>query len=565
MKKFVLEKVCLLSQKEMRAREIEFHPNSNLIVGVNHTGKSSLLKSIYKTLGAKPQGKLKKWDEGAITFVQFNTQGKIYKAILQMGYRGLFDEDDNVLVVTGDHAEWSEKFAEITGFNLLLTNKSNLETVVADPACFFLPFYIDQDGSWQAGWDTFPSSKRYKSPTAAILEYFTGIKPYEWYRYDAEKKQAQKILSDLRGEKKFLDKARVRLEGALPMSGPKVNSDNFVLEIDKLTQEVTLLNVQQESLRKTLVQQKELINSVKLQIELSQDALKIYEGDSEYLEKDREKLVCPTCDAEHTENFLDLFSYAEDARILRAMVLDLNKDLDGLIKEHESSKNKMDELEVRYKKISSILDARKGEMSFHDVVNSMSAEHAFKAFSIELADLETQIVKKLGEIETLNEDLSSLSDKKRSKIILDDYRETYFASLVSLNLPSIEMNRQRLVGRPSLSGSGGPRQILAYYAAIWHTSIKHGDFLMPIVIDSPNQQGQDHINLPKVLEFVAEKLPTTTQLIIGSEVDTPHHFDKKIELNKPYQLLNEEEYEAMESYISPYIKNMTSHLEGSKV
>ena len=563
MKKLVLEKVCLLSQKEMRARKIEFHPKTNLIIGVNHTGKSSLIKNIFKTLGAKPQGKLKKWDEGAISVVQFNALGKTFKAVLHMGYRGLFDVNDKVLIVTGDHAEWSKKFAEITGFNLLVTNKNDLETVVADPACFFLPFYIDQDGSWQSGWDTFPSSKRFKAPMGAILEYFTGIKPFEWYKHDAQKRQANQTLSDFRNEKKFLDRAKARLESSLPMSGPKVNSENFSLEIDKLTEEVSLLNSQQENLRKTLVKEKELINSVKAQISLSQDALRVYEGDTNYLEKDREKLVCPTCDAEHTENFLDLFNYAEDARILRSMVLELNRDLNKLVNEHKSSQNKMDDLEGRYKKIASILESKKGEMNFHDVVNSMSAEHAFQAFSTELVDLETQIEKKLGEIEALNEKLNKLTDKKRSKQILDDYRESYTTALVSLNLPSIEMKKQKLVSRPALSGSGGPRQILAYYAAIWQTVVKYGDFLMPIVIDSPNQQGQDHINLPKVLEFVSKKLPPTTQLIIGSEVDTQYHFDEKIEFDKPYQLLNEDEYEEMEGFISTYTKSMISHLENS--
>ncbi|GAB1257504.1 hypothetical protein [Aurantivibrio plasticivorans] len=563
MKRLELEKVYLLSQKEKRARKIEFHPKTNLIVGVNHTGKSSLIKSIFKTLGAKPQGKLKKWDEATISIVQFKVQGKSFKVAQHMGYRGLFDESDQLLTVTGDHVEWSKAFAEVTGFNLLVTNKGDLETVVADPACFFLPFYIDQDGSWQAGWDTFPSSKRFKTPMGAILEYFTGIKPFEWYKHDAKKKQAQLALSDLRSEKKFLDRAKVRLENSLPMSGPKVDAENFSLEIDQLTEEVSFLNAEQEKLRKMLVKERELISSVRAQIVLSQDALKVYEGDTNYLEHEREKLVCPICDAEHTENFLDLFTYAEDARILRTMVLELNHDLVGLTKTHHASQDEMNKLEARYKKISEILEAKKGEMNFKDVVNSMSAEHAFNAFSTELADLESQIGVKLGEIEVLDEKLNGLKDNKRSKRILEDYRKAYSTALISLNLPSIEMKRQKLTSRPALSGSGGPRQILAYYAAIWQTAVNNGDFLIPIVIDSPNQQGQDHINLPKVLEYVSKKLPTTTQLIIGSEIDTEYEFDKKIELSQPYQLLSEDEYDDVEKMISTYTESMVGYLEDS--
>ena len=561
MKNFVLEKIYLLSLKERKAREIEFHPRTNLIVGKNHTGKSSLIKNIFKTLGATPQGKLRKWDEGAITGVKFRVDGELYFSLLFRGYRALFDSEDEMMALSGDHKDWSRIFADVTGFNLLVNDKNQLDAVAADPACFFLPFYVDQDGSWQSGWETFPASKRFKAPQKAILEYFTGIKPFKWYELSALKARTQSVLSEIKAEKKFLDRARSRLEVSLPMTGPKIDPSNFEIEVDQLTEEVSRLNSSQEDLRKVIVREREMISSIKRQIALSQDALRAYDGDVSYLEKGRDKLICPVCDAEHDENFLDLFSYAEDARILRDLVGQLYRDLDLLNSEHVKTNGKLSDLEANYKRISEILVSKKGEMKFSDVVNSMSAEHAFNAFSKESVELERKISDSLSEIDSLDERLKELTDKDRSKRIINKFRESYSSALVSLNLPMIDIKRQRLTSRPSLSGSGGPREILAYYSAIWETVGEFGEFVVPIVVDSPNQQGQDHENLPKVLEFVSKKLPSSNQVIIGSEMDAGYEFDKIIELDRPYSLLHEEEFDSLNEMMSGYIQKMIDRIE----
>ena len=47
MRNFRFESICLLSQSEQRARKVTFDRRLNLIVGRNHTGKSSLIKSLF--------------------------------------------------------------------------------------------------------------------------------------------------------------------------------------------------------------------------------------------------------------------------------------------------------------------------------------------------------------------------------------------------------------------------------------------------------------------------------------------------------------------------------------
>jgi len=84
---------------------------------------------------------------------------------------------------------------------------------------------------------------------------------------------------------------------------------------------------------------------------------------------------------------------------------------------------------------------------------------------------------------------------------------------------------------------------------------------MPIVIDSPNQQAQDDINMPKVLKFIAHSLPGEMQLIMGSETDTDYIFDNKIELNEPYSVLKEDAFEEVNATLEPLLMKMYEDLD----
>ena len=565
MKNFLFENICLLSSKEKKARTIDFHPKKNLVTGRNHTGKSSLIKSLFLTIGARPQGKLARWDENTISVVTFKASGKRYKAVFKNGYRALFDDSSSLILATGSHREWSDAFAKAVGFNLVLTDKK-LETVLADPKCFFLPFYINQDGSWQAGWDTFVGLQQYKSPSAAILEYFAGIKPPKFYELNSKKAQIQKALDELQKEYKLLGRTQERFSDKLSLAGPKIQTGNFELEITRLTTEVNILNEQQEKLRETSVREQEALHNINVQIELARETLSVYDNDSSYLQKgNQHQLECPTCGAHHAKSFLDVLTYADEARSLRELVIQLYDDAKKVSEKHIATQYKINELDQNYKKIEEILSAREGDLRFDDVVSGIGAENAFKVFEEERALIKRTIDEEVVKVSEINLDIKQLTDRSKSKEILTAFRNAYELSLIGLNLPSIDTDKLKLTSRPDLSGSGGPRSVLAYYAALWIVCRGlYASFSIPLVIDSPNQQGQDEINMPVVLGFIADNLPKDSQIILGSEVDTEHVYDNKIVLDKQYSLLLQEEYEAVKSLIDPLSDAMMAKLQADK-
>lgn len=558
MKSFRFVNIWLLSHRDRKARHVNFHPQKNLLRGRNHTGKTSLIRSLFETLGAKPQGKLEAWDENTACLLEFSVDGRHFFALHQNGRRALFNANREMIVATSNFGEWSKSFCDVTDFNLVFTDKKESEIRPADPACFFLPFYVNQDGSWQAEWNTFGGLRRFSSPWGSILEYFTGVCPPEYYRARAEKAQESKVLEEHRREYKLLERTVERFSRTLPLSGPKVSAENFADEIALLTQEVNELNQRQEVLRNAAVREQDLLSSLEQQIRLADDALAAYDHDAKYLRAgDSEPLICPTCNAEHTKSFLDLLNFAEDARVLRELAGRLRGDANQVRRRCGTALAELNTLNGNYQRISKLLDTRKGELKFQDVVGSMGAESAFAAFEAERKHLQEAIDKALGVVDALEEKMKSLRAAKRTRAILDDFRSYYMTGRVALQLPSVDASKMKLTGRPDLSGSGGPRSILAYYAALWRTCQgETGTYDVPVVIDSPNQQAQDDINLPAVLHFIAKELPKDMQLIVGLETSTDFPFDREIHLDVKYSMLREDQWGEAEGIVEPLLKEM---------
>lgn len=558
MHRFRFKNIWLLSHREQKARHVEFHPNKNLLVGRNHTGKTTLIRSLFETLGATPQGKLEQWDENAVSLLEFSVDEKSYFALYQDGRRALFDATFNLLISTAKFGEWSKRFCEITDFNLVVSDKKQAEVVAADPACFFVPFYVNQDGSWQAEWNTFGGMKRFSAPFKPILEYFTGVCPPEYYAASAEKSQHAKTLDEHRREYKLLQRTIERFSNSIPLSGPKVNADNFVAEIEQLTKEVNELNIRQEGLRSVAVREQELLKSLDHQIHLAAGALAAYDSDAKYLVKESAKpLICPTCNAEHEKPFLDLLEFAEDARVLRELAARLREDAAKVRIRTYKAFAELNSLNENYLRISRLLDSRKGELKFKDVVGSLGAESAFAAFEEERKQIQAAIDAVVLTVDALETKMNELRSPKRTRAILTDFREHYAASRVALQLHSVPTKTMQLASRPSLSGSGGPRSILAYYAAVWRTvQGKSGTYDVPVVIDSPNQQAQDDFNLPAVLSFIAKELPAGMQLIVGLETPTDFSFDREEILTEKYGMLTKRDWESTKLLMAPLLKKM---------
>ncbi|MHA4868710.1 hypothetical protein ACXZ1M_13520 [Duganella sp. PWIR1] len=562
MRTFQFESISLLSHRDKKARKVSFHPHRNLIQGENHTGKSSLVKHLFVTLGAKPLGTLEQWDPHTVSAVRFKVDGRPFTAIHHNGSRSLYGPVGELLKATDSHPDWAEAFAELVGFNLMLTSRKTGQGVLADPACFFLPFYIDQDGSWREKWDTFPATMRYAAPVRSILEYFSGIKPAEYYELKSEYSAVSKEADARTSEMKLLERARARLSQTLPVGTVKLSEQGFEEEIQRLTVEASELNGLQESLREKFVREGELVASIDRQIQVALASLREYAGDQKYLASiaNAHEIVCPTCGAEHEQSFLHYLGYAEDARILEELTRTLQKDLVAAKRQLGTTSTELQSLRGNYARIRAILDTKRGEMRFSEVVESHGAQAAHTAFDAERQQISGELAEWNAKLSGIASRLDALADKKRTKRIVTAFREAYSQARKALKVPDPAGN-PNIASRPNRSGSGGPRLLLAYYAALW--KVCHDEQVgmsIPVVIDSPNQQDQDDLNLHVVLGFIAESLPASMQLIVCVTKHSDAQLDKTVIFNKKYSMLLPEFYDEVEAEVGPLYRQMNAAL-----
>jgi hypothetical protein len=311
------------------------------------------------------------------------------------------------------------------------------------------------------------------------------------------------------------------------------------------------------------------MESVNRQIALTTDSLARFGDDFSFLSRPRkDDLSCPTCGAHHEESFLKVLSFAEDARALSEMLIRLQETRSRLLVQLEASSKQRSELSSSYQELELLLEQKRGEVKFLDVVQSIGSGKALSAFDDEEASLEIRRSSHLSRAHQFELEMKELASPKRRRRINAFFRNRYATARNFLHLNAKDAKSTSVSKRPKLSGSGGPRDVLAYYAALWWTSQEEefgSPFAIPVIVDCPAQSGQDEFNMPAIMTFLSTALPPNTQLLVTHESDVSDAFDKRIHLDRPYSILYESEYESVAPAILPKLEAMQSELLKTKM
>ena len=538
MKTLIFKSITMLSIRDGKSRKINFHRGKNLIVGENHSGKSTIIKNIFIALGAIPKIPIgPKWDHNSFLDLDIELNQTNYTILHNDNLKGLFRDHELIGHATTDE-QWSELFHKLTGFNLSILD-GNKRTIPAPPRLFFLPYYLDQDSSWKESWNTFNKQTNFKNS----IEYFTGKTPPTYYEIIFEKKKLKNEKGSYKNEINSIERAKDKFRKYISKQDTHFNQNDFNREIEELTNLVNELNKDQETLRQQLVDHNELISQIKYQIASVEQAIELYEHDLHYIVDDQKGIItCPVCKAQHKENFYAFLQHAENKRIIEELSIRLRNDCEIEIQNHDKLQNDYNKSLKRYFEIEQLLKKKRNKIQFKDIIESAGNKKALDSLNEETIKIRKSIGEVTERIEIQDQRLKQVSDPERSKYIINFFKEKYSESSIRLQVPS-RVNQSSLTSRPKMGGSGGPRSILAYYSALWSTSrSKYGNFNIPIVVDSPNQNAQSREHLDIMIRFLSTALPKDNQVLIGSEINTDYEFDKKIIIDGEFSLLNENNF-----------------------
>lgn len=559
MKEFKLNKILLLSLKEQKAKKVIFNPRRTIILGRNSTGKSCLIKSIYQTFGAEPQNIHPNWKEAnAISLVHFTIDDEKFSIIRSNKVYCLFDSSSVKLVQFNKVSELGNFLAKLLDFKIQLPNKDG-GIVTPPPAYLFLPYYADQDKSWTSNWNSF--SKLYL-PNAKldIINYHTGIRPNKYYEAKNELGFVSEGIQNVEKDIGIVKSLLKNLKDKLSQVDFSISLDDFQEEIKELLVSCEELNKIQNQHKQTLTALYNQKINLEAQLEITQRALVETNKDYSFaINEIEDNILCPSCGADYENNFAERFGIAQDEQRCLELIIEIKNELSQIenkitvLNLYFSQKNK------EIAKIEKLLARKNDTIKLKDVIESEGRKEMKLLFESEINAFDSELKEKFLLKNELEKEVKKFEDKKRASDIRAEYRDLMGINLRNLNVHSLDENYyKRIDSSIRESGSAMPRALMAYYYSILNIIKKYGSSAFcPIIVDSPNQQGQDKENLPRLIKFIIQKQPKDSQLILGLEEIPEGHTDEYIiELKEERSLLQAEDFEEVMNEIKPYLKEI---------
>ena len=435
------------------------------------------MKHIFRTLGCETKGKSDRWDNLAISVLEFDLDGQAYTAYRRTNVYALRNSTTQAVTVTTNYREWAEIIARIFDFRLMLPTHQD-KLAQATPPYLFLPFYLDQDGSWLHQWNSFDKLSQFAKWKKPLVAYVTGQRPNEYHLAKFQESQAKAAVTQLNQELNVVQAALYRVRKFLPQPRVRLDASAFEREIADLLQGSTQLKNAQESLRKKAFEYAAQNESLTTQVALAREALHDLEGDMKYLTegKTQPTLTCPTCGTIHDNGFPVRLELVDGAVTLRKVIGELEADQRKVDQNLAEIEGKINRIKRKMLDIQKTLQTEKGMVRLQDVVETQTAEVIQAVFHSDMASLKQQLSQQVEIAVSLKEQVAQFDVPDRTKAINDFYSERIELFTGELGVHDLRDDvRKKPDATVTASGSTLPRSLLAYQYAVLHTAKEKGD------------------------------------------------------------------------------------------
>ena len=571
MKRLILKKLVIISQKNEEARIVEFDDKLTVITGdnldgetINRTGKSLVMKSIYYSLGAKLKKYTTNWNSLQIsTIVTF-----LYDSIKYELYRdrnSFVLRTDDTIKFFASISELKKFYVDFFEFYLKMPIKKDDEnSVYAYPGAIFMPFYIDQDKGWSGSWDSFGDVFTGKWKTEILL-YHMGVRTREYYDLLDEKIELEKQQTEnkrqLRTYEAVIKNHTEKYRDYLDLN---LNTENFTDDILSLTSELNAQLIKKNEIKDELVR---CFNEMKELEEVYSSAELVYNellADADFVESEliEEEIICPICGTVHknsVENKFHLYSEIEECE---KVIQDYFIEREKIEKKIGKQSQKLEELSDYIEKINEILNHKRDNVSFKEIVVAEGAKSIFNDMQKEQKELQNRYIFIEERLSNITKEQTAIS--KKGTYIIKDYLTRLSVALQTLNVTDID-SKDLKVFKASFSSGGNdlPCAILAQVFTLYSVAAKHSETVCtPIVMDAIFQQEPAKAKINMIWDYVTNYQPADSQLILSTTSIHDRKINGKvISYTKEKGLLNREDYQKEEDNIIEYREVLLSELK----
>lgn len=561
MKRLRFESLELLSLREHKARKFQFHPQMTVITGTNDVGKSSVIKSLYWALGAAPTKIHPTWANANVkAMVTFSIDEIRYRAVRDHNTIGIFDENGRLLLVTSQITkELAPYLAGLLDFGFVLTNKQGAPET-PPPAYAFLPFYIDQDSGWHKPLNSFANLTQYSDFRKPLTEFHTGILPNEYYRLEAEKRQLQLEQRNLEADQRVIQKAVERFKLEVKFDGLELSIEGHELAIEQMLHRLQSLRAVRQDRAKQLTTAQDQRMLIQQQLQIIKASIVELEKDATFAVGLPEEIFCPTCGTNHENDFVNRYGIVQDREACFEFFSRAGEQVSKLTAKARKAESEVRLADQEINTILASIKTKKTDVSLFEVIESRGRRIASDMFDKEMNELNYQIGKILLNINTISGNLKGIRNNARRNTIVNFYGKFMLRYLSRLDVTNFNADDvMKIPARIDETGSDLPRAVLAYFLATIQTISEYSTSLFaPIVIDSPNQQDQDDINVAKMIDLIISERPEQAQVILGTVSLHGREIENGsiIDLTEKKSVLNSANFESVSASIRPFLKQM---------
>lgn len=558
MKQLLLRELLLVSRKEKKARRLKFNRDVTVIKGDNDVGKSSVIKSIYGSLGALPTVHDRWADADVKSLLTFSVDETIFH-ILRDG--DVFTVYDNDRKPVGRHRSISTELgpylASILDFRLTLMSR-NGDPVVPPPAFLFLPYYVDQDISWHKNWAAFQRLQQFARWKKDVVEYHIGIRPNEFYAAKGKMRSCQEAMQEPRQKYAMLRDILRDLDKRIESVDFSIDLDSYQEELQELLVACEKLRKEEQKYKEQLVKAHNVKTTIETQLHIATHARNEIRKDFTFASEQlvNQDVECPICGASYDNDFADRFSIARDEDRCEELLAELSEELaaiNGSIREIDA---RYAEKKLQSEQITTLLARKKEEVQLRDVIESEGRKQVRGILVKNSVAINEELQRLHGQIEDLKAIMKSYDDRDRRKVISEKYLKCMRAFLRELEVHALpEKSFNKVDSTIRETGSDLPRALLAYYFSILCVMNEHSSSARcPIVIDAPNQQDQDIPNLKKMLEFISQHRPQGAQVVLGLVDDCGVDFGGDvIEFKEKLSVLSSDQFDEAMAELTPML------------
>jgi hypothetical protein len=558
MKKLRFEELWLLSTKEKKAWNSSLADDVIAVVADNEFGKSSFVKSLYSTLGAEPHKTPESWVSAEVSnLLKFSIDDAVYFMLRDGPSYTLFGGDGKKLwLVNGITRGLAPKLAPMFDFKIELSTK-NGDPAAPLPALCFMPFYIDQDNGWNETWEAFSGTGFIPNYKQDLADFHTGIRPKEYYAAKSERNEAMRERAAFLQERNAFTRAEKRIREKRSTFGFAFDPASFRDHIESLLKEQNLLQAQYDSVKAKVSEFQSQRSQAFEEVEISRKVLEELNADIKFVEKIGEtEIHCPTCNTVHKNDFANRYGLMNDADACRTVLSESRARIAELDASIEIELKKLFGAHEQIKKISALLDEKRGEIKLGDMLRDESERMVDKTLVSEGLEIDHQIGEVEHKISLAESRMKKFENKVHKNSIMDFYVNKLKAFCEELAISSVPDKMYGSI-RPVINeaGSSKPRLLLAYYYAILHTIDAYSTACFcPIVVDTPLQQDPDPKNAERMIRFAIDKRPTGSQIILATgNLYNVGVKGKTIIPNTKYSLLQADQYDVVRDFVTPFL------------